>query len=293
MLRTGALTLALLLALPLLARCGAGDARAPAAGAVEGARVRAVEPGGTNAPTPAETPPPPAATPPPRAATRTDGEPETGSPPAGLALPFRADDVDGGGGFFSPFGVVRRSQDRAEFGHSGIDIPLRHGAGVRAVADGLIVAVAPSLDGRPGSTVTLLIEEGGRPGEGWAFLYEHVTLAGERAVGSRVHRGEVIAHTPLHPLEANNHLQLTYLFNDYRYYRSHTCWAAQLAPDARAALQERFDSVRAGDGFISGWNTVEEEGAFAYRGLLDRSRFPDGPLLCYPPGTDVRTPRSG
>ena len=36
--------------------------------------------------------------------------------------------------------------------------------------------------------------------------------------------------------------------------------------------------------------TVVEEGRFAYRGLLDEAEFPDGPQLCYPPGTDVRVP---
>ncbi len=231
------------------------------------------------------------------AAAATPSESEAGdehrlnaseAPPTELALPFDVTEVDADGGFFSPFGVVRWSLDRAEFGHSGIDIPLDEGADLYAVADGIILSVSASVDQRPGSIVTLLIDGRYPDGEGWGFLYEHVDLIEGLEIGSRVQRGDLIAVNPLRPLEANNHLQLTYLFEKYAFYRNHTCWVDQLASAGQRPLLDRFNAIRTGDGFVRAWETAEEESALPYTGLLDRSEFPEGPQLCYPLGTDVR-----
>ncbi len=207
--------------------------------------------------------------------------------PKALALPFAVPDIVPTG-FFSPFGVVRWSLDRPEYGHSGIDVPLRHGAPLYAVADGVILAVTPSIDHRPGSIVTLLFEGRWPAGEGWAFLYEHVELMEGLAEGSRVRRGQEIAWTPLHPHEANNHLQLSYLFIAHAYTREHYCCVEQLRDEDQTAFLVRFDAIRASDTFHRSWETAREEDALVYRALLDETAFPRGPALCYPQGTDVR-----
>jgi murein DD-endopeptidase MepM/ murein hydrolase activator NlpD len=66
----------------------------------------------------------------------------------------------------SPFGVVRKPQDRPEYGHSGIDVPLLEGAAILAVADGTIISILPAANKFPGEIVLLLIMRGDREGEG-------------------------------------------------------------------------------------------------------------------------------
>ena len=158
--------------------------------------------------------------------------------------------------------------------------------------DGVVLTVPPSVDHRPGSVVTLLLDGVWPEGEGWAFLYEHVDLIEGLAEGSRVSRGQEIARSPLSPREANNHLQLTYLFESKTFSREHTCWVDHLKIADRTSLLLRFGDIRAGDSFHEAWETAQEEDAFVYRGLLDREDFPDGPALCYPQGADVRQPQS-
>lgn len=228
------------------------------------------------------------ASPSPSPASGGDHRSGDAGPPQTLALPFRVEDVDVAGGFFSPFGVVRWSKDRPEYGHSGIDIPLVVGAEIYAVADGVVVSVTPSVDHRPGRVVVMRIGEDEAPGEAWGFIYEHVELESSIDEGSTVVRGQVIARNPLPPREGNNHLQLSYLFNGYAYYRQHTCWVDQIADPDRNALLRRFDERRSSEEFRRSWTTAEEEGALPYRALLEESQFPEGPLLCYPAGTDVR-----
>ena len=111
---------------------------------------------------------------------------------------------------------------------------------------------------------------------------------------SRVPPGlrQEIARSPLSPREANNHLQLTYLFESKTFSREHTCWVDHLKIADRTSLLLRFGDIRAGDSFHEAWETAQEEDAFVYRGLLDREDFPDGPALCYPQGADVRQPQS-
>lgn len=213
--------------------------------------------------------------------------------PSGLALPFditqiRAVDYD-----VHPFGIVRFSQDRPEYGHSGIDIPLGRDAVIFAVADGKILDAHPADDDRPGQYVTLQLGTAPKPnGEGWVFLYEHILLDPELAVGSPVQRGQRIGQTAI-PTSYNNHLQLSYAFNDFAYFRDHTCWIDNLAPDDAATLTGWFDRVKTTPALQNQWQTYAREGQYELRGLLDASRFPDGPELCYPPGTDVRMPVEG
>ena len=256
----------------LLAACSASDdagARPSATGTAEPSAGTAARPS-TSSPTAAAAP-----------EAARDGE-----PPHGLALPFDAGDIDG---FISPFGLYRHSKDHPDLGHGGIDIPLRQGAPLFAVADGVIVLVTPSIDHRPGSIVVVQIAEGERAGEGWVFLYEHIDLAAGLVEGSAVGRGQLIASNPIERNTGNNHLQLSYASNDLRFFSRLTCWVDQLDQPGRTALIERFDELRASDEFTRFWSTAtNDEGTLAYRELLNVERFPGGAQLCYPQGTDVR-----
>jgi hypothetical protein len=224
-------------------------------------------------------------------ADEPESEPGVARPPSSLALPFRIEQLDNHGGFFVPFGVVRWSRDRSEFGHSGIDIPLRTGAELLAVGDGVILSVEPNDDHLPGSIIALLLDGNHPAGEGWAFLYEHARLADALAVGDRVERGQPVGTSALERLTGNNHLQLTYTFEAHRFYRNHTCWPAALELPDRRALEERFESISDQEGFATAWSTAEEEGKHPYRALLEEQWGP--PRLCYPAGTDVRVVADG
>ncbi len=217
----------------------------------------------------------------------SDTEKDTGlSPPDNLALPFRVEEINGEG-FISPFGLYRKSLDRPEYGHSGIDIPLPSEIPLYAVAGGRIIGYDLATDGRGGSNLKLLISEGGNKGEGWVFLYEHVELQPNLAIGNDVEKGQLIAMNAI-PERGNNHLQLTYSFNSYTYYRNHICWVGKLRTADQKALENRFRKIAKTDAFISSWQNAVEEGMYAYRELLNTEKFSNGPELCYPPGTDVR-----
>lgn len=205
----------------------------------------------------------------------------------GLALPFRVEDVKIAGEFISPFGVVRHSRDSGH-GHGGIDIPLQMGAPLYAVADGTIISAEKSVDGDGGADIKLLIM--GSNGEGWGFLYEHATLEPGIVVGDVVTQGQLIARNVLASERRNNHLQFSFMFNDYLYYRDHRCWADLLDGPDEKALQEFFDSIRSTETFINAWRFASEDGMKAYESLLDEERFPQGPQLCYLLGLDVRVP---
>ena len=208
-------------------------------------------------------------------------------PPGDLFLPFRIEDVGGGNEFISPFGIVRHSRD-AGHGHGGIDIPLNERAPIYAVADGTILSAEESSDGAGGSDVLLLLSGSG--GEGWGFLYEHVTLEPGIAVGSAVTRGQLIARNGLTTNRRNSHLQLTYLFNDYQFSRDHTCWVNQLDLDANTSLLSYFRAADTQTRLTAQWGSVREEGMFSNKELLNAERFPEGPQLCYQLGLDVRVP---
>ena len=208
-------------------------------------------------------------------------------PQLGLALPFRVADVRGEDGFVSPFGLIRHSRDRGH-GHGGIDIPLESDAPIFAVDAGMIVSSEESSDAAGGFDIKLVISGSGD--EGWGFLYEHVTLRPEIRVGGEVTKGQHIANNGLATDRRNNHFQLTYMFNNYMFYRDHRCWPDYLDAASGTALLELFESLKTRGALRAAWETATEEGAMAYRALLDAEKFPDGAQLCYPLGLDVRVP---
>ena len=207
--------------------------------------------------------------------------------PGDLFLPFRIEDVGGGNEFISPFGIIRHSRD-ASHGHGGIDIPLNANAPLYAVADGTILSAEESSDGAGGFDVELLLSGSG--GEGWGFLYEHIELETGLVVGSAVTRGQLIGRNGLITDHRNSHLQLTYMFNDYKFSRDSRCWVDHLDSSSRKALLDYFDSIKATGKFLSQWQNSSEEGMKGLSELLNQARFPEGPQLCYPLGLDVRTP---
>ena len=207
------------------------------------------------------------------------------APPDNLSLPFGTEDVGGGNEFISPFGIIRHSRD-AGHGHSGIDIPLNANAPIYAVADGAILSAAMSSDGAEGSDVKLLLS--GSRGEGWGFLYEHVALEPGITVGIAVTKGQLIARNGLTTDRRNNHFQLSYMFNEYTFYRDHRCWVDHLDPSSRKLLLDYFNSPETVAKLSGQWKTASEEGMNAYKELLNIERFPEGPQLCYLLGLDAR-----
>lgn len=205
--------------------------------------------------------------------------------PQGLFLPFRTEDVGEGNGFISPFGIIRHSRD-AGHGHGGIDIPLNQDAPVYAVADGAILSVEESSDGAGGFDVKLLILGSG--GEGWGFLYEHIDLEPGISVDSTVTKGQLIGRNGLTTDRRNNHLQLTYMFNDYRFYRDQRCWVDHLDASSKETVLAYFDSLKTKETFLAQWRNASEEGMNAYKELLNREKSPEGPQLCYSLGLEVR-----
>ena len=108
--------------------------------------------------------------------------------------------------------------------------------------------------------------------------------------GSTVTRGQLIARNGLTTDRRNNHLQLSYMFNDYTLFRDHRCWVEHLDLSSKRSLLDDFDSVRNTEEFMTRWETASEEGMNAYKELLNKEIFPQGPQLCYALGLDVRVP---
>ena len=213
---------------------------------------------------------------------------ESLDPPRDLSIPFRTEDVGGGNEFISPFGIIGHSRD-AGHGHGGIDIPLNENAPLFAVADGTILSAEESSDGAGGFDVKLLIS--GTGGEGWGFLYEHIQLESAVHVGSAVTKGQLIGRNGLTTDRRNSHLQLTYMFNDYEFYRDQRCWVDHLDSSSKKSILDYFDSIKTTDSkFIAQWQNASEEGMKALSELLNIARFPEGPQLCYTLGLDVRLP---
>ncbi len=207
-----------------------------------------------------------------------------------LGMPFNGSDLAVVDGFISPFGVVRKSQDRPEFGHSGIDIPLIQGAQILAVTEGTIIAIEPGAAKFPGETVLLLIQDGSRDGEGWVFLVEHVDIAAGVEVGSSIARGQTLGTSTITTGRGNSHMQLTDYFNSFEFARAHTSWVDHLDSTALDELIESTGVLLNDPRLASSWSSATDENRHPLKGLLDRAAYPDGPQLCYPPGTDVRTP---
>ena len=193
--------------------------------------------------------------------------------------------MGGSNGFISPFGIVRHSRD-AGHGHSGIDIPLNANAPIYAVADGTVLSAEASSDGAGGSDVKLLISES--RGEGWGFLYEHVALEPGIAPAGAVTKGQLIARNALTGDRRNNHFQLSYMFNGYTFFRDHRCWVDHLDTSSERILLAYSNSPETVAKLTAQWGAASEEGMNAYKKLLNRERFPEGPQLCYPFGLDVR-----
>ena len=204
---------------------------------------------------------------------------EHDDPPRDLALPFRTEDVGGSNEFISPFGRIRHSRD-AGHGHGGIDIPLNRNAPVYAVADGTILSVEESGDGAGGFDIKLLISGSG--GEGWGFLYEHIELESGIYVGGTVTKGQQIGRNGLTTDRRNTHLQLIYMFDDYRFYSDQRCWVDHLDSSSKGTLLDYFEPIKTMEKFIAQWQNASEEGMRALSELLNKERFPEGPQLCYP-----------
>jgi hypothetical protein len=147
----------------------------------------------------------------------------------------------------------------------------------------------PATDGRGGNIVRILLTGGDRAGEGWGFLYEHIVLDAGIGPGDRVARGQRIGTSAI--IHGNNHMGLEYLFNEYRFTEDHRCWVDHLAAEDAAEFTALFDGLKETLLFLASWRDATTQGAFTYRGALDGERFPDGPRLCYPMGTDLRVPQ--
>ena len=195
------------------------------------------------------------------------------------------------GAIVNPFGIVRSSLDLDEVGHPGIDLVSARGTAIHAVGDGVIVTVAAATDGFPGDAVRLLLSTDAPEGEGWVFLYEHISLLAGLDVGSTVTRGEQIATNPL-DIGRSNHLELAWVFNNFLFHRDQRCWVVQLKPAERTALEDRFNDVlRVHADFVGVWSQVDfNEDRLPFKELLNFTTYPDGPRLCYTKGTDVRVP---
>jgi len=210
-------------------------------------------------------------------------EPTPTAPPTNLALPFNIEDAVKNNIFVSPFGLIRHNQDKG-LGHGGIDIPLKPGDPIYAIADSIILENYPAPDGRGGFNIKLLITETNE-GEGWGFLHEHITLTQGLDIGSKVKKGQLIATSSI--LEGNNHMQLTYLFFNYEYTKDSKCWVDYLSEKDKEILITEFNKIK--DELAESWETVFEDNFFPYKGVLNED-YPDGPQLCYPLGTDARVP---
>jgi len=210
--------------------------------------------------------------------------------PVNLALPFDAENMGGGNEFFTPFGLIRHERDKG-YGHAGIDIPLSQGDNIYAVADGTIIINEPATDGGAGNNfegnnVVLLITEGYSAGEGWRFLYEHINLNSGISVGSEISREQLIGTSSL--TNGNNHLGLVYYFNNFKYTKDSKCWVEHLNDEDKQKLLDLWEEIRTSSKFIVSWQNSFEDGAYAYRALLNLDNYPDGLQLCYDYGLDVR-----
>ncbi|MAF81170.1 hypothetical protein CL628_04120 [bacterium] len=218
-------------------------------------------------------------------------QPETSGPSdtyprSDLVMPFDPADVDPLRGDINPLGVVRFDKDQPQYGHSGIDVPLNQNSPIYAVAAGEIVVVKSADDPWDGMGVWQLLEPT-RPGEGWAFVYEHILLAPGIAVGEVLATGDLVGYKAA-PSGFTAHFQLSAMFNNYKFSRGMECWPDYLNESASTVLFSWWNVHRASERLIGNWSGNQEDGRYPFRSLLDKSVYPDGPQLCYPPGTDVR-----
>ena len=210
--------------------------------------------------------------------------------PTNLALPIVVNDIDTINGLLSPYGIIRKSGDGG-IGHGGIDFPLVNGSPIYAVAEGTIIKnYVEDVGG--GKTVDVLIVPGEFQGEGWIFKYDHMALEAGLAVGSNVQKGQKIG-TNAFEQRGNNHIGLEYHVNNFSIARTKICWVDLLEPTARQQLEDKFNQIKKTQTFLESWQTANAESYYQYKGLLNKTKYPDGPQLCYPLGTDTRVPLNG
>jgi len=207
--------------------------------------------------------------------------------PTNLALPITVGDVDTIQGLLSPYGIIRKSGDGG-IGHGGIDFPLVSGSPIYAVANGTIIKNNVE-DGGGGKTVDVLIVSGKFQGEGWIFKYDHLALEPGLAVGNTVQKGQKIGINAFEQ-RGNNHIGLEYHVENFTIARTKICWVDLLEPTARQQLEDEFNQIKNTKMFLESWQTANAESYYQYKGLLDKTKYPDGPQLCYPLGTDARIP---
>lgn len=206
--------------------------------------------------------------------------------PTNLALPILVKDINVTVTLLSPYGIIRKSGDSG-IGHGGIDFPLERGSIVYAVADGTIIKnYLEDVGG--GNTVDVLIL-GEYPGEGWVFKYDHIALETGLSVESTVKKGQKIG-TNAFQQRGNNHIGLEYHIKDFTIAREKICWVDLLEPTAKKQLEDAFEVMKKTPAFIEAWQTANAEGYYQYKGLLDETKYSNGPQLCYPLGTDARIP---
>lgn len=212
--------------------------------------------------------------------------------PVNLALPIAVQDIDIATTLLSPYGIIRHSRDRG-IGHGGIDFPLKRGSPIYAAANGVIIknTLEESEGSGQGRTVDVLIGPGETQSEGWIFKYEHINLEPGLAVGNVVQKGQKIG-TNAFEQRGNNHIGLEYHIKNFTIARQKICWIDRLEPTARQQLEGEFDRIKNNSAFIQSWQMANEEGYYQYRGLLDATKYPDGPQLCYVLGLDSRIPVS-
>lgn len=203
-----------------------------------------------------------------------------------LLVPFSTKDIDEKKGEVNPMGIVRFAKDLPEFGHGGIDIPLFKDAPITAVADGEIVLIGSADDPWDGKKVSHLLESTGE-GEGLAFLYEHITPVKGLKKGDKIKKGDLLG-TKSAPNGFTAHFQITNLFNNFQFSRDDQCWIDFLEKSEKKNLNSWWDKYRNSAHLIDSWNTNVEDGKFPFKGLLDTTKYPNGPQFCYPLGTDVR-----
>lgn len=207
--------------------------------------------------------------------------------PLNLVLPLAVADIEEAETVLSPYGIIRKSGDGG-IGHGGIDFPLRKGSPLYAVAGGTIIKNNLEDPGG-GKTVDILIMPGKLQGEGWIFKYDHVNLTPGLKVGDNVEKGQQIG-TNAFVERGNNHIGLEYHIRNFTIAREKICWVDRLEVTARQQLEDAFDRVKKTPAFLQFWQTANEEGRYQYRGLLDETKYPNGPQLCYTLGTDARIP---
>lgn len=207
-------------------------------------------------------------------------------PPTGLGLAFDSFDISFDRGVVNPFGVVRSKLDQSDIGHPGIDFPLERNTQILAILPGEIVDIHDAGDDFGGESIVQLVSPNG-DGEGWVFIYEHVNPIFDIEIGSTVRKGQVIAQKNSRS-DFTAHFQLSYAFDDYQYYEQNTCWIDNLDSQAKSEIESFWETYLGTTPLEDKWKDLVQDGEYPFRGLLSVSDFPEGPQLCYPPGTDVR-----